>query len=117
MDRDGLKITIEGASSPFDARDLWTQATVALISEADTHWWEKLELERDISDPVTPADRFYAAVLSAVARHYAVDAMLPEDSEVHSVLFDLIAELTKKGRLRNLIRSGESSEQDRPDDD
>lgn len=113
----GMLIIIEGPSSKFAAQDLTTAAIVALIQEADTHGWEKLEVEDGVNDPVTPADRFYNAVLSAVARHYAVDAMWPEDMAVHTALFEIISDLTNKGRLRNTIRAGTSSEGDRTDNE
>lgn len=117
MEHGPMRITIEGPPTAFDARDLIVPAIVALIQETDTHWWEKREGERGVFDEVTPADRFYSAVLTAVARHYAVDAMLPEDMETHAVLFQLMGDLTNKGRLRNVIRAGSASEADRPDDE
>lgn len=117
LNGNGIHITIEGVSGKFAAQDLNTAAIVLLIQEADTLWWEKLETEDGVQDSTTPADRFYNAVLSAVARHYAVDAMLSDDTAVHTVLFELIGDLTNKGRLRNVIRAGASSEKDRPDDE
>jgi hypothetical protein len=116
IDDGDLHIIIEGPSTKFTGQDLTTASIIAMISGADTHHWEKLRVEQGVADEVTPADQLYAAVLSAVTRHYAVDAMLNEDREVHSVLFDLIGDLVNKGRLRNCIRVGRSSEEDRPDD-
>lgn len=117
MNDGSLHVTIEGPSTNFDARDLIIPAIVALIQETDTSWWEKREAEQGIIDSVRPADRFYSSVLSAVARHYAVDAMLPEDMETHAVLFQLIGEITNQGRLRNVIRAGTAGEADRADED
>lgn len=45
--RDGdLHIVVTGPSAQFFASDLYTQAVVALIQDADTNGWEKHQLDQ-----------------------------------------------------------------------
>src|SRR5689334_16011038 len=94
-----MKIEISGLSSKFDGRDLHTAAVIGLIEMAPTEFWEKDLIEQGVDFEITPAEQFYASILSAIARHYAVDAMLLHDMEVYTVLMQLIGELANKGRL------------------
>lgn len=78
-------------------------AAIALIEEADTHGWEKEDLERHGNSEA--ADQFYAAILYAVARHYAVDALDAQSSpRVYEVLVDLLAQIVNNGRLDQVMR-------------
>lgn len=62
---DGLSITIEGESPDLDGQALETAAILEIIKHVDTGRWENEDVEA--------GHAFYAAVLGAVARHYAVD--------------------------------------------
>ena len=109
--RDGdLHITIRGPASQFFASDLYTQAVVALIQDADTDGWEKHQLDRGgaMGDA---ADQFYAAIFGAIARHAAQSGAWPEGMTVAELLRVLIDDLVAKGRLTTTISaSGESDE-------
>lgn len=105
-----LHITITGPSAQFFASDLYTQAVVALIQEADTDGWEKHQLDRGGAMGDAEA-QFYAAIFGAIARHSAVSGMWPEGRTVAELLRVLIDDLVAKGRLTTTISaSGESDE-------
>jgi len=108
-----IDIEISGPSAQWEGRDLQTAAILGLIEMSHTHSWEKdvLEQHGDYGN-VSPGDQFYAALLSGIARHYAVDAALETDMPVASVLFRLIGELVEKERLNTIIRQGQSGEED-----
>ena len=94
---DGLTVAIRGPSTDGMGLDLLTAAVTTLIESADTHHAEK----RGNGDA---AAEFYAAVLAAVARHYAVDASeleaVDEDRDsVGALLEQLLGELRQGGRL------------------
>ena len=100
-----LHITITGPSAQFFGSDLYTQAVVALIQEADTDGWEKHQLNRGGSFGEA-ADQFYAAIFGAVARHAAVSGIDAEGMTVAAVLRAVIDDLVAKGRLTTTISDG-----------
>lgn len=77
---DDIEISIEAGSEQLSIRDLYTKAVVALVEEADTHGWEKQELEH--GGGADALSEFCAAVLTAVTRLYASEAGLPEDERI-----------------------------------
>jgi hypothetical protein len=107
-----ININVSGLSSQWNGKDLHTAAILGLIDTAHTDFWEKDVLQQGYDSNVTPADQFYASILSAIARHYAVNALLPNDMQVSSVLFNLIGSLVEKKRLSTIIRQGNWSEED-----
>lgn len=102
VDANGLEIVIKGEANQPHAQDLVTMAIVALISEADTHGWEKADIEQH--GETEAANQFYAAILSAIARHYAVDSILTEERPTADILEELIVRLREEGRMRQMIQ-------------
>lgn len=96
-----LDIVITGDANQPHGQDLITMAIVALISEADTSGWEKAQYEKYGESQAQ--NQFYAAVLSAIARHYAMD-WLQEERSTANVLEELIRGLREDGRLQQMIR-------------
>lgn len=114
IDHGDTHITITGPSAQFFGGDLYTQAIVALIHEADTSGWDKHQTERG-APMGAAADQFYAAILGAVARHANVSfaGMVPEGTTVAELLRQMMRDLVTKGRLTTILTSG--GERD-PDD-
>lgn len=105
-----LHITITGPSAQFFGSDLYTQAVVALIQDADTDGWEKHQISRG-GAMGEAADQLYAAIFGAVARHAAQSDTWPEGMTVAELLRELIDGLVSQGRLTTTISaSGESDE-------
>ncbi len=69
---------------------------------ADTHSWEKRYVEGRQGE--LPSEQFYAAILNAVAEHYAVDLAEVTDAKytADQVLTMLIDQLRANGHLQNL---------------
>lgn len=103
----GLSITVEGASDDSTREEAHIAAIVYLIENADTDFWMKNDIDS--------SERFYAAVLSAVATHYAVDDLeAPREKPVYALLDELIGYLRANGRLGEIIRTdtiGEDSDE------
>jgi hypothetical protein len=100
-----LHIVISGPSAQFFGSDLYTQAIIELIQEADTNGWEKHQMERGASFG-DAENQFYAAVLGAVVRHAAVSGLWPEGLTVADLLRELINNLVATGRLTTTIHAG-----------
>lgn len=125
INNDGIEIIIEGDSEHFFGQDLHTKAVVTLIEEADTHGWEKHNLEHGMNGDAL--GEFCAAVLSAVTRLYALEASLPEDEHieivplgkvnvpqrkpVHEVLLQVITYLREGDYLNEEISGGFKAEE------
>lgn len=120
INHDNIKIIIEGSSEHLSGQDLYTRAIVTLIKEADTHGWEKYNLEYNISGDAL--GEFCATVLMAVTRLYASEAGLPEDEQIelpslgkvsvpqrkpaHQVLTQIIDYLRESDYLKDEISGG-----------
>lgn len=87
------------ANLPVDdayTSDVVTKAIVHLIEEMDTHLWDKDAKELQ-------ADEFYAAILTAVARHYAVDDPMERQQPAYQWLDELIKNLRENKHLHQVI--------------
>lgn len=120
VNHDGIEIIIEGSSEHFFGQDLYTKAVATLIEEADTHGWEKHNLEHGTNGDAL--SEFCATVLTAVTRLYASEAGLPEDEQselpplgivdvpqlkpTHQVLTQMIEYLRESGYLKDEISGG-----------
>jgi hypothetical protein len=120
INHDNIKIIIEGSSEHFSGQDLYVRAIVTLIEEADTHGWEKYNLEHNISGDAL--GEFCATLLTTVTRLYASEAGLPEDEQlemphlgrmsvpqrkpVHQVLTQIIEYLREGDYLKDEISGG-----------
>ena len=112
-----IKITIEGESKHFFGKDLYTNAVVSLIEEADVHGWEKHDSSHGGSEDALST--FCAAILEAIARLYADrtdvgdresgeipllgNISLPQRTSVHGMLLGMIGSLRESGYLNNEI--------------
>lgn len=122
---DGIRITIGGDSEHFFGQDLYTKAIVTLIEEADTHEWEKHNLEHGLNEDAL--GEFCATVLTAVTRLYASEAGLPEDEQIelpplgrvsipqrkpaHQLLSQIIKYLRESNYLNEEISGGSKAEE------
>jgi hypothetical protein len=92
---DRLHITLRGPSTRGFGLDLYTAAITALIEEADTRGAEKTGDE-------DAAPEFYAAILAAVARHYAADSpdeTIEDRQSAGEIVAQLLGHLRAEGRL------------------
>jgi hypothetical protein len=112
-----IEITIKGQSNHFFGQDLYTKAVVARIEDADIHGWEKHNLEQDGSEDALA--EFCAAILSALSRVYADEAILPYDEPaelppfgriflpgnkpLHDIVLEMVKHLRDQGYLKDEI--------------
>jgi hypothetical protein len=103
MNSANLRISIEGPSDHFFGQDLYTNAVVHLIEEADTGGWEKHNIEHGKDSD--PEGAFCSAVLSAVVRHYMASGLNPEfeGKTAYEVLPSIIKYLHDGGHLRDIM--------------
>ena len=120
INHNDIEITIKGQSNHFFCQDLYTTAVVCLIEEADIHGWEKHNLEQSGSENTLAG--FCAAILSALTRVYADEAMLPYDEQaelpplgrislpgnkpLHEIVSEMVKHLRDQGYLKTEITSG-----------
>jgi len=108
IEQNDLTIIVEGESELQFGQDLYTNAVVALIENADIHTWEK-HIDFDA------LGQFTAAVLVAITGVYAAEARLPYDKvigdvslpqakSVAEVLPEIIRHLQMNGHLNEVIR-------------
>lgn len=79
--------------------DLLARAIVHLVEMFDTH-----SVEKEVGHG--GAQQYYAAVLSAVARHYMMEDFGEREILVRDALTELITGLVKSGMLQEIISSG-----------
>jgi hypothetical protein len=125
-----IEITIEGPSNHFFGQDLYTEAVVSLIEEADIHGWEKHNLEQGGREDTFA--EFCAAILTALTRVYADEAILPSDEQaelpplgrvflpgkkqVHEILLEMVEHLRDQGYLNREVTSSGGLRAEEPDD-
>lgn len=92
-----LSITIEGNSDDFFHQDLYTNAIVALIEEADVSGWIKHYDDFDISQ------NFNIAVLKALIRNNAIEWDYSNDLSYNDALVQIIDDLKNNPQLEENI--------------
>jgi hypothetical protein len=108
---DGPRVKVAIAAGPGyegDALgfDLLARGIVRIIEEFDTHLLEKGEGHAETL-------HFYASILSAVARHYMVDAdpdLEERDRTVEEVLREMTEVLAQAGMLQETVTAGADNE-------
>lgn len=125
-----IEITIKGPSNHFFGQDLYTEAVVSLIEEADIHGWEKHNVEQGGREDTLA--EFCAAVLTAVTRVYADEAILPSDEQaelpafgrvflpgkkpLHEILLEMVEHLRDQGYLKDEITGSGGLRAQEPED-
>jgi hypothetical protein len=92
MTTEHFDLTIKGRTDEFQGEDLMERVIVELIEEYDPDPGKKHESPE-------PEMRFYALVLSAVARRYAQDSPDEVPDDLAAVLKSLAADLRFRGYL------------------
>jgi len=92
-----LSITIEGKSDDFFHQDLYTNAIVTLIEEADVSGWIKHHDDFDISQ------NFNISVLKALIRNNAIEWDYPDDLSYKNALIQIIDDLKNDPQLEENI--------------
>src|SRR6185295_2537970 len=116
---DDITITIKGPSNHFFGQDLYTKAAVSLIEEADIHGWEKHNLEHGGGENTLA--EFCSAILSALTRVYADEAISPYDEQaelpqigriylpgnkpLHEIVLEMVEYLRNQGYLNDEVTS------------
>jgi hypothetical protein len=126
--QDDIDITIQGESERSFGQDLYTQAVITLIEEADVGGWEK---DSDAGEANALSD-FCAAILSAVTKLYAGEGLLTRDEQaeiprlgkifiptnrpIHEVLLEMIGYIRNEGYLTEEIDPGSGLHAEEPED-
>lgn len=130
INHNDIRITIKGESKHFFCKDLYTNAVVSLIEEADIHGWEKHDISHGSNEDAL--SNFCAAILKAIARVYADETdvgdgesgkipllgniSLPKSTPVHEILLGMIGSLREYGYLNDEITGSGGLRAEEPED-
>ena len=130
INHNDIRITIEGESEHFFCKDLYTNAVVSLIEEADIHGWEKHDGSHGSNEDALST--FCTAILQAIARVYADETdvgdgesgkipllgnvLLPKSTPVHEILLGMIVSLRENGYLNGEITGSRGLRAEEPED-